>query len=174
MEFGTVWSGVFYSCKGQECKSWLTEACETFPSLEREGDHPTPGGWWKVECCMWIHGICCSSLFYKRGYSQNPPPVPLQEAHRPAILKLRHRPTSVQDVPTCEPLARTDHEPKAHLCMLECRKPCGCAPSEVWFAGLSDVSSEVCLQFRSILQPAFSESTTRKSRKEFCYSAFWC
>ena len=61
--------------------------------------------------------ICGSSLFYKRGYSQNPPPVPLQEAHRPAILKLRHRPTSVQDVPTCEPLARTDHEPKAHLCL---------------------------------------------------------
>ena len=53
--------------------------------------------------------------FYQRSYSQNPPPVPLQEAHRPAILKLRHRPTSVQDVPTCEPLARTDHEPKAHL-----------------------------------------------------------
>ena len=76
------------------------------------------GWWWKVECCMWIHGICCSSLFYKRGYSQNPPPVPLQEAHRPAILKLRHRPTSVQDVPTCEPLARTDHEPKAHLSIL--------------------------------------------------------
>ena len=71
----------------------------------------------KAHLCMWIHGICCSSLFYKRGYSQNPPPVPLQEAHRPAILKLRHRPTSVQDVPTCEPLARTDHEPKAHLCM---------------------------------------------------------
>ncbi len=47
----------------------------------------------------------------------DPPPVPLQEAHRPAILKLRHRPTSVQDVPTCEPLARTNHEPKAHLCM---------------------------------------------------------
>ena len=68
---------------------------------------------------MGITIICCSSLFYKRGYSQNPPPVPLQEAHRPAILKLRHRPTSVQDVPTCEPLARTDHEPKAHLCMLE-------------------------------------------------------
>ena len=75
---------------------------------------------------MWIHGICCSSLFYKRGYSQNPPPVPLQEAHRPAILKLRHRPTSVQDVPTCEPLARTDHEPKAHLCMLGYRKACCC------------------------------------------------
>ena len=48
---------------------------------------------------------------------QHPLPVPLQEAHRPAILKLRHRPTSVQDVPTCEPLARTDHEPKAHLCL---------------------------------------------------------
>ena len=70
--------------------------------------------------------ICGSSLFYKRGYSQNPPPVPLQEAHRPAILKLRHRPTSVQDVPTCEPLARTDHEPKAHLCMLGYRKACCC------------------------------------------------
>ena len=58
--------------------------------------------------------------FYQRGYSQNPPPVPLQEAHRPAILKLRHRPTSVQDVPTCEPLARTDHEPKAHLFSTRC------------------------------------------------------
>ena len=91
------------------------------------------GWWWKVECCMWIHGICCSSLFYKRGYSQNPPPVPLQEAHRPAILKLRHRPTSVQDVPTCEPLARTDHEPKAHLCMFEFRKVCWCVPSYVYF-----------------------------------------
>ena len=78
------------------------------------------GEWWKVEPLCESEGmkvICGSSLFYKRGYSQNPPPVPLQEAHRPAILKLRHRPTSVQDVPTCEPLARTDHEPKVHLCM---------------------------------------------------------
>ena len=75
---------------------------------------------------MGITVIYYSSLFYKRGYSQNPPPVPLQEAHRPAILKLRHRPTSVQDVPTCEPLARTDHEPKAHLCMLGYRKACCC------------------------------------------------
>ena len=91
-----------------------------------KGGPPAFGWWWKVECCMWIHGICCSSLFYKRGYSQNPPPVPLQEAHRPAILKLRHRPTSVQDVPTCEPLARTDHEPKAHLCMLGYREACCC------------------------------------------------
>ena len=95
-------------------------------------DSPVFASWWKVECCMWIHGICYSSLFYKRGYSQNPPPVPLQEAHRPAILKLRHRPTSVQDVPTCEPLARTDHEPKAHLCMLEYRKACCCSPSDLW------------------------------------------
>ena len=51
-------------------------------------------------------------LFYiKEAIRRIYPPVPLQEAHRPAMMKLRHRPTSVQDVPTCELGARTDHEP---------------------------------------------------------------
>ena len=71
-------------------------------------------------------GYVAPHFFIKEAIRRIHPPVPLQEAHRPAILKLRHRPTSVQDVPTCEPLARTDHEPKAHLCMLECRKACCC------------------------------------------------
>ena len=37
-------------------------------------------------------------------------PLCSQGAHRPGNLILRHRPTSVQDVPTCELEARTDHE----------------------------------------------------------------
>ncbi len=53
-------------------------------------------------------------LYMKKPCATSTPPVPLQEAHRPDMLKLRHRPTSVQDVPTCEPQARTDFEPKAH------------------------------------------------------------
>ena len=32
------WSGRFFSCKGQECGSWLTEAYSTFPVLERKGE----------------------------------------------------------------------------------------------------------------------------------------
>ena len=40
----------------------------------------------------------------------NIPPLCSQGAHRPGNLILRHRPTSVQDVPTCELEARTDHE----------------------------------------------------------------
>ena len=44
--------------------------------------------------------------FYQRGYSQN---LSL------AILKELHRPESRRDLPTCGPMARTDHEPPAHL-----------------------------------------------------------
>ena len=82
MEFGTVWSGMFYSCKGQECKSWLMKARSTFSSLEREGDHRR---WWKVESSMWVcrkMPRCCAfqlswsffSLFFttKSMYSHTP------------------------------------------------------------------------------------------------------
>ena len=137
---------------------------------------------------MGITIICCSSLFYKRGYSQNPPPVPLQEAHRPAILKLRHRPTSVQDVPICEPLARTDHEPKAHLCMFEFRKVCWCVPSYVYFVVylqfplhllylmfnlfLSLHNTKLFLKYRKklILHIAFSSWQTYNK----CINREWC
>ena|GEM_PF-4598376 len=53
-------------------------------------------------------------LYMKKPCATSTPSVPLQEAHRLAMLKLRHRPTSVQDVPTCGLPARTDFEPKAH------------------------------------------------------------
>lgn len=52
--------------------------------------------------------------FYQRGYSQNPSRAILKELHRPALLMLRHRPESRRDLPTCGPMARTDHEPPAH------------------------------------------------------------
>ena len=43
--------GILINITGQE-KLHKRKACETFPVLERKGDHPTPVGWWKVECCM--------------------------------------------------------------------------------------------------------------------------
>lgn len=51
--------------------------------------------------------------FYQRGYSQNLSLAILKELHRPALLMLRHRPESRRDLPTCGPMARTDHEPPA-------------------------------------------------------------
>lgn len=52
--------------------------------------------------------------FYQRGYSQNLSLAILKELHRPALLMLRHRPESRRDLPTCGPMACTDHEPPAH------------------------------------------------------------
>ena len=39
----------FLCLKDKNAKAVRREACNTFPSLEREGDHRR---WWKVECCM--------------------------------------------------------------------------------------------------------------------------
>ena len=34
----------FQAASGLVCESWLTEACKTFPVLERKGDQPAAGG----------------------------------------------------------------------------------------------------------------------------------
>ena len=39
----------FLCLKDKNAKAVRREACNTFPSLERGGDHRR---WWKVECCM--------------------------------------------------------------------------------------------------------------------------
>ena len=61
---GSMWH--FFLCvKDRNVKSVRREACYTFPSLEREGDHPTSGGWWKVESSMLGYRKACKcSEFY--------------------------------------------------------------------------------------------------------------
>ena len=94
------------SCNGQECKSWLTEACETFPSLEREGDRRT-----SVE----------SRIHY----------VNQKEWRQYVTLLLQNY--EIFDFHTIDSPVFSGGWWKVECCMLEHRKACWCAPpSEIW------------------------------------------
>ena len=52
MRFGTVWSRMFSSCKGQACESWLTEAWETMLlSWKKGGPTKSVDSWFHF---VWI------------------------------------------------------------------------------------------------------------------------
>lgn len=77
--------------------------------LERKGDRRSR---WIVDSTLFEYGKPADVFRLKSVFSLTSYLLTLTY-----LLMVRHRPTAAQDVPTCEPQARTDHEPKAHLYM---------------------------------------------------------
>ena len=105
------WRGRFFSCKGQECGSWLTEAYSTFPVLERKGEWRLWNLWFPY---YWQPGLCwlmvesrihyvkqkewqeydTSCFFIKEIFEESTPSKVSKRISLTGLLMLRHRPVN--------------------------------------------------------------------------------